>query len=132
MDWKLEVVVIPVSDVDRAKRFYVEQVGFHLDVDVQPTEAMRVVQMTPPGSACSVTIGPLSLDPDAPRGPAVSLQLVVTDIEAARSELVARGVEMSPIQELDPRDGGRFSFFADPDGNNWAVQEIRGTAGEAI
>ena len=129
MDWKLEVVVVPVTDVDRAKDFYVNKMGFTLDVDAQPTPTMRVVQMTPPGSTCSVTIGPSIIDPDAPRGPGASLQLVVKDIEAARQELVERGVEVPQIQELDPRDGGKFLFFADPDGNNWAVQEIRDHVG---
>jgi catechol 2,3-dioxygenase-like lactoylglutathione lyase family enzyme len=129
MDWKLEVVVVPVTDVDRAKDFYVNKMGFTLDVDAQPTPAMRVVQMTPPGSTCSVTIGPSIIDPDAPRGPGASLQLVVKDIEAARRELIERGVEVPQIQELDPRDGGKFLFFADPDGNNWAVQEIRDHVG---
>jgi catechol 2,3-dioxygenase-like lactoylglutathione lyase family enzyme len=129
MDWKLEVVVLPVTDVDRAKSFYVEQMGFHLDVDVQPTEAMRVVQMTPPGSTCSVTIGPNIFEPtDTPRVSA-ALQLVVTDIEAARTELLGRGVDVGEIQVLDPRDGGKFLFFADPDGNGWAIQEIRVAAG---
>jgi catechol 2,3-dioxygenase-like lactoylglutathione lyase family enzyme len=125
MDWKLEVVVIPVTDVDRAKAFYVDQLGFELDADSWPTETMRVVQMTPPGSACSLTIGPLVVAPDAPRGPSANLQLVVNDIEAARAQLVGAGVEVTPVQELDPRDGGRFLFFADPDGNNWAIQEVR-------
>jgi catechol 2,3-dioxygenase-like lactoylglutathione lyase family enzyme len=129
MDWKLEVVVVPVTDVDRAKEFYVDKMGFTLDVDAQPTPAMRVVQMTPPGSTCSVTIGPSIIDPDAPRGPGASLQLVVTDLTAAREELLERGVEVPQIQELDPRDGGRFLFFADPDGNNWAIQEVRDHVG---
>lgn len=132
MDWKLEVVVVPVTDVDRAKAFYVDKLGFRLDVDVQPTEAMRVVQMTPPGSACSVTIGPSIIEPDAPRGPSASLQLVVKDIKAAREQLLANGVEVSDLQVLDPRDGGTFLFFADPDGNNWAIQEIRAHAGASL
>jgi catechol 2,3-dioxygenase-like lactoylglutathione lyase family enzyme len=132
MDWKLEVVVIPVTDVDRAKAFYIERLGFHLDVDTFPTPEMRVVQMTPPGSACSVTIGPLIRDADAPAGPSANLQLVVTDIAAAREQLVANGVEASEVQTLDPRDGGRFVFFADPDGNQWAIQEIRERAGAPL
>ena len=132
MDWKLEVVVVPVTDVDRAKAFYVDQIGFHLDVDTRPTETMRVVQMTPPGSACSVTIGPMMMDAEAPRGTAASLQLVVKDIKAAQQELAERGVEVGEIQVLDPRDGGSFLFFADPDGNNWAVQEIREFAGAEL
>lgn len=129
MDWKLEVVVIPVRDIDRAKSYYVDQLGFHLDVDARPTETMRVVQMTPPGSACSVTIGPVLLEADSAPGSGASLQLVVRDIEAARAQLVERGVEASEIQTLDPRDGGKFVFFSDPDGNNWAIQEIRDHVG---
>jgi catechol 2,3-dioxygenase-like lactoylglutathione lyase family enzyme len=131
MDWKLEVVVVPVTDVDRAKAFYLDKLGFHLDADTWPTETMRVVQMTPPGSACSVTIGPVLADPGAPPGPRASLQLVVTDIEAARAELAERGVEAGDVQVLDPRDGGKFLFLADPDGNPWAVQEIRDQVGAA-
>lgn len=134
MDWKLEVVVVPVTDIDRAKAFYLDKLGFHLDADTQPTETMRVVQMTPPGSACSVTVGPLLIDADGPadRGPAANLQLVVTDIEKARAELVGRGVEVSDIQVLDPRDGGKFVFLSDPDGNGWAVQEIRDRVGAPL
>lgn len=129
MDWKLEVVVVPVSDVDRAKRFYSERVGFVVDVDHRPNERFRVVQMTPPGSACSITIG-TGLTSMAP-GSLQGLQLCVTDIAAARAELAARGVAVSPIQHFE--DGvavdGRgeawnsFIFFSDPDGNAWAVQE---------
>ena len=132
MDWKLEVVVVPVTDIDRAKAFYVDKLGFHLDVDVYPTETMRVVQMTPPGSACSVTIGPVLVDADSPRGPGASFQLVVTDIETARAELVECGVEVSDVQTLDPRDGGKFLFLSDPDGNQWAVQEIRERVGASL
>jgi catechol 2,3-dioxygenase-like lactoylglutathione lyase family enzyme len=128
MDWKLEVVVVPVSDVDRAKQFYSERVGFNVDVDHRVGEQFRVVQLTPPGSACSVTIGKgLS---DMPPGSVKGLQLVVADIEAARAELVSRGVEVSPIQHFDDgvqKDGpggdwNSFIFFSDPDGNGWAVQ----------
>ena len=132
MDWKLEVAVIPVTDIDRAKEFYVDKLGFHLDVDVQPTEEMRVVQMTPPGSACSVVIGPTLVPPGTDLGSAGSLQLVVTDIDAARKHLTEHGVDVSEIQTLDPRDGGKFMFFHDPDGNNWAVQEIRVRAGAPL
>jgi catechol 2,3-dioxygenase-like lactoylglutathione lyase family enzyme len=132
MDWKLEVVVIPVTDIDRAKSFYVDRLGFHLDADTQPTETMRVVQMTPPGSACSLTIGPLLMKDDGVRGSGASLQLVVRDIETARAQLVERGIDASEIQNLDPRDGGKFVFFADPDGNNWAVQEIRNQVGATL
>jgi catechol 2,3-dioxygenase-like lactoylglutathione lyase family enzyme len=132
MDWKLEVVVVPVTDIDRAKDFYVGQLGFRLDADTQPTPEMRVVHMTPPGSACSVVVGPTVLSADADRGPGASFQLVVTDIDAARAELAGRGVEVSPVQTLDPRDGGKFVFFADPDGNNWALQEVRERVGAEL
>lgn len=124
MDWKLEVVVVPVSDVDRSKAWYVEKMGFTLDVDVQPTPAMRVVQLTPPGSACSVTIGPSMLaEGDDGKGRA-SLQLVVSDISAARAELQGRGVDTGDVQVLAAGNGGSFLFFQDPDGNQWAVQEF--------
>jgi len=129
MDWKLEVVVIPVTDVDRAKEFYTGRLGFHLDADTRPTETMRVVHMTPPGSACSVVIGPKVAAAGTDLGSSASLQLVVPDIEAARAQLAERGVEVTPVQTLDPRDGGKFVFFTDPDGNNWAVQEIRERVG---
>ena len=132
MDWKLEVVVVPVTDIDRAKRFYVERLGFHLDADTRPTEAMRVVHMTPPGSACSVVVGPTLVDAGTDLGSGAKLQLVVNDIEAARAQLVERGVEASEVQTLDPRDGGRFVFFTDPDGNGWAVQEIRHHVGATL
>jgi catechol 2,3-dioxygenase-like lactoylglutathione lyase family enzyme len=132
MDWKLEVVVVPVTDVDRAKNFYVGQLGFRLDADTQPTPGMRVVHMTPPGSACSVVVGPTVVSAEAGRGPGASFQLVVPDIEAARAELAGRGIEVSPVQTLDPRDGGKFVFFADPDGNNWAVQEVKERVGAPL
>jgi catechol 2,3-dioxygenase-like lactoylglutathione lyase family enzyme len=129
MDWKLEVVVVPVSDVDRAKRFYSEQVGFNVDVDHRAGEQFRVVQLTPPGSSCSVTIG-AGLSDMAP-GSVKGLQLVVADIEAARAELVSRGVEVSAIQHFEDGvqvegpggDWNSFVFFSDPDGNGWAVQQ---------
>jgi catechol 2,3-dioxygenase-like lactoylglutathione lyase family enzyme len=132
MDWKLEVVVVPVTDVDRAKSFYVGKLGFHLDADTRPTPDLRVVHMTPPGSACSVVVGPTVVSADADLGSGASLQLVVDDIEAARAQLAERGVEVSPVQTLDPRDGGKFVFFRDPDGNNWAVQEIRERVGAPL
>lgn len=130
MDWKLEVVVVPVSDVDRAKRFYSEQVGFVVDVDHRASEKFRAVQMTPPGSACSITVG-TGLG-DMPPGSLKGLQLVVSDIEAARAELVERGVEVSEIQHFEGGvqvagrggDWNSFIFFSDPDGNSWAVQEV--------
>ena len=125
MDFKLEVIGIPVSDVDAAKAFYTEQVGFGLDHDVRPREGMRVVQMTPQGSACSVVIGegmPLG-EPGSSRGP----QLVVEDIDAARAALAARGVPISDVQQLGPEGapGSRFAFFADPDGNGWSLHELK-------
>jgi catechol 2,3-dioxygenase-like lactoylglutathione lyase family enzyme len=132
MDWKLEVVVVPVTDVDRAKSFYVGKLGFHLDADTRPTPDLRVVHMTPPGSACSVVVGPTVVSADADLGSGASLQLVVDDIEAARGQLAERGIEVSPVQTLDPRDGGKFVFFSDPDGNNWAVQEIRERVGAPL
>ena len=132
MDWKLEVVVVPVTDVDRAKSFYVGKLGFHLDADTRPTADLRVVHMTPPGSACSVVVGPTVVGADADLGSGASLQLVVDDIEAARAQLAERGIEVSPVQTLDPRDGGKFVFFSDPDGNNWAVQEIRERVGAPL
>lgn len=130
MDWKLEVVVVPVSDVDRAKQFYSEQVGFHVDVDRTMGETFRIVQMTPPGSACSVSIGTglVAMPPGSLKG----LQLAVSDIEAARAQLVEHGVEVSGIQHFNdgvPADGpggdyNSFIFFNDPDGNAWAVQQV--------
>jgi catechol 2,3-dioxygenase-like lactoylglutathione lyase family enzyme len=132
MDWKLEVVVVPVTDVDRAKSFYVNTLGFNLDADTRPTPDLRVVHMTPPGSACSVVIGPTVVSADADPGPRASLQLVVTDLDAARAQLAERGIEVSGIQTLDPRDGGKFVFFTDPDGNNWAVQEVRERVGAPL
>jgi catechol 2,3-dioxygenase-like lactoylglutathione lyase family enzyme len=124
MDYSLEVIGIPVSDVDAALRFYVDQVGFHLDHDVSNAPGMRVVQLTPNGSPCSVVFGeglPLG-EPGTTRG----LQLVVSDIDAARAELAGRGVPISEVMQLGPEGtvGSRFAFFDDPDGNGWAVQEI--------
>ena len=134
MHYKLELVLIPVTDVDRAKAFYTERCGFTLDVDHQPNEQFRVVQMTPPGSACSITIG-IGLSDAAP-GSYRGTHLVVTDIEAAHSELTARGVQVSDIRHMTP-DGWKpgadpahtnynsFADFADPDGNTWVLQERR-------
>ena len=119
MDWKLELVAVPVADVDRAKAFYTEQVGFHADVDQRVNEGVRFVQLTPPGSACSIAIG-TGLTQMAP-GSVEGLQLVVPDIEAAHAELAGRGVAVSQIQDFP---WGRFVFFSDPDGNRWAVQQL--------
>ncbi len=119
MDWKLELVAVPVTDVDRAIAFYTEQAGFNLDYDHKVNEGLRFVQLTPPGSACSIALG-LGISDAAP-GSVKGLQLVVADADAARAELVARGVEASEVQDYP---WGRFTFFADPDGNGWAVQQL--------
>ena len=129
MNWKIEVVVVPVSAADRAKRFYSEQLGFNVDVDRSFGEAFRVVQLTPPGSACSISFGP-GLSPMEP-GSLKGLQLVVSDVEAARAALVERGVDVSPVQHFEDGtladgpggDWNSFIFFDDPDGNSWAVQQ---------
>ncbi len=131
MKWTLEVVVVPVSDVERAKAFYAEQLGFAVDHDTKVSEGNRIVQLTPPGSGCSIVIGE-GLVPPMPAGSMKGLQLVVPDLEAARAELVERGVEVSEIQVLGesptpqphPLDNVGFVFFADPDGNAWGVQQI--------
>jgi catechol 2,3-dioxygenase-like lactoylglutathione lyase family enzyme len=125
MDLKLEVVPIPVSDVDAAKAFYTEQVGFNLDHDVSPGNGMRIVQMTPPGSACSVVIGE-GLPLGAP-GSVKGVQLVVEDVDSVRDMLAERGVAVGDVQQLGPEGtpGSRFVFFEDPDGNGWAVQEYK-------
>ena len=134
MDFKLELVLIPVSDVDRAKSFYTQKAGFNLDVDTRVGDEMRVVQMTPPGSACSIGIG--TGITDAAPGSVRGTHLVVCDILAARAELVERGVDVSEVQHFesgkwvpgpDPlrRDFSSFAFFSDPDGNSWVVQEGR-------
>jgi predicted enzyme related to lactoylglutathione lyase len=120
MDWKLELVGVPVSDVDRAKAFYTEQVGFNLDHDHTVSDEIRFVQLTPPGSACSIAIGKGVVD--TPPGSLQSLQLVVADADAARAQLVGRGVEASEVQDFP---WGRFVFFKDPDGNGWSIQEIQ-------
>ncbi len=134
MDFKLELVLVPVSDVDRAKAFYTAKAGFSLDVDHRAGDEFRVVQMTPPGSACSITIG-IGVTDAAP-GSVRGLHLVVTDIDAARSELVGRGMEVGEVKHFesggwvpgpDPerRDYGSFADFSDPDGNSWVLQEAR-------
>jgi predicted enzyme related to lactoylglutathione lyase len=121
MDWRLELVQVPVSDVDRAKSFYTEKAGFTADHDHRVNDDIRFVQLTPPGSACSIAIGTgLS---DMRPGSVQGLQVVVSDIEAARAELVKRGVEVSKVQEFP---WGSFVFFNDPDGNAWSVQQIPG------
>ena len=119
MDWKLELIAVPVSDVDRAKEFYVDKVGFNADHDHQVSDELRFVQLTPPGSACSIALGTGIVD--TPPGSVKGLQLVVPDADAARAELLERGVEVGEVQEFP---WGRFVFFEDPDGNGWSVQEI--------
>lgn len=119
MDWKLELVAVPVTDVDRAKSFYVDQVGFSADLDHRVSDQMRFVQLTPPGSACSIAIGQGIVD--STPGSTAGLQLVVADIDAARTELLDRGVEVGEVQEFP---WGSFLFFADPDGNRWSVQAL--------
>jgi predicted enzyme related to lactoylglutathione lyase len=118
MDFKLELVPIPVTDVDRAKAFYTEQAGFNADHDHTVSDEIRFVQLTPPGSACSISLGKGLVD--TPPGSIQGLQLVVDDVNAAHAELSGRGVEVSDVQEFP---WGRFVFFSDPDGNGWAVQE---------
>ncbi len=124
MDWKLELVPLPVADVERAKAFYMDKVGFNLDHDVRNGE-LRVVQLTPPGSACSIVIGKGIVN--TPPGSVKLLHLVVPDIRAARAELVARGVEVTEVQDFG--GGITMAFFDDPDGNSWAVQHIAPGAG---
>jgi catechol 2,3-dioxygenase-like lactoylglutathione lyase family enzyme len=137
VEFKLELLLLPVADVDRAKKFYTETMGFHLDVDFEPNDDFRVVQMTPPGSACSITVGKGLTD--AAPGSVRGTHLVVTDIEAARAELVERGVDVSEVRHMvegewqpgpDPQhaDYGSFADFADPDGNTWILQERRSEA----
>jgi catechol 2,3-dioxygenase-like lactoylglutathione lyase family enzyme len=131
VNWTLEVVVVPVTDIDRAKTFYTDQVGFVVDHDTVINDDVRVVQLTPPGSGCSIVIGKGAV-PDMPPGSLKGLQLVVPDIHRARAELLERGVAVSEVQRLgdnpvpvaDPLDNVGFVFFADPDGNAWAVQQI--------
>jgi catechol 2,3-dioxygenase-like lactoylglutathione lyase family enzyme len=119
MDYKLELIAVPVSDVDRAKSFYVDQVGFNADHDHQVRDELRFVQLTPPGSACSIAIGTgvATTEPGSLQG----LQLVVDDADAAHDDLQSRGVPVSDVQDFP---WGRFAFFQDPDGNGWAVQQI--------
>jgi predicted enzyme related to lactoylglutathione lyase len=119
MDWKIELVSIPVTDVDRAKAFYVEKAGFNADHDHTVSDELRFVQLTPPGSACSIALGKglVGGEPGSVKG----IQMVVPDIEAAHAELTERGVDVSDVQDFP---WGRFVFFADPDGNEWAVQQL--------
>jgi predicted enzyme related to lactoylglutathione lyase len=119
MDWKLELVAVPVSELDRAKAFYTEKAGFNADHDQRVSSEIRFIQLTPPGSACSIAIGTGIVD--TPPGSVQGLQLVVSDINAARAELLERGVEVSEVEEFP---WGSFVFFSDPDGNGWSVQQL--------
>ena len=119
MDWKLELVAVPVSDVDRAKAFYTEKVGFNADHDHRVSEGLRFVQLTPPGSACSIALGEGLVEGEP--GSLKGLQLVVSDINAAHAQLAERGVTVSEVQEFA---WGSFVFFSDPDGNRWSVQQL--------
>ena len=125
MDLKLELIPVPVADIDRAKSFYVEQVGFRLDHDVRPGPTVRVVQLTPPGSACSIVLGEGMAGIVMPAGSLRGLHLVVADVAAARAELAGRGVAMGPIQDMGTI---KYAGFKDPDGNTWTLQEISGRA----
>jgi len=120
MDMRLELVPLPVADVERSKAFYVDVVGFHLDHDVQPGNGMRIVQLTPPGSACSVVVG-TGMGNGPEHGTVKNLHLVVSDIGAARDELVNRGLQITEIHDMG---GVKYAYFSDPDGNSWALQEI--------
>jgi len=139
MDWTLEVVVVPVTDIDRAKAFYADQLGFNVDHDTRVSDEVRFVQLTPPGSGCSIVLGPREMEPGSLKG----LQLVVGDVRAAHAQLVERGVAASEIQVFAP-DGPRsaregddlnnvgFVYFDDPDGNSWAVQQITDRAANPL
>ena len=130
MDMKLELVPIPVADVDRAKAFYAEKLGFVADVDVRPADGVRVVQLTPPGSACSIGLGTGLAAYEAEPGSVRGLHLVVTDIEAARAELIGRGVDVGEIQDVG--GGVRYAGFEDPDGNGWTLQVMPWRTGDAF
>lgn len=131
MDWTLEVVVLPVSDIDRSIAFYRDQVGFVLDHDTR-TEQMRVAQLTPVGSGCSIVVGDLPAQREMAPGSMRGLQLCVADAAAARQQLLDRGVQVSEINVFDERDGGTFFGFSDPDGNTWAVQQLKARAAKPL
>jgi catechol 2,3-dioxygenase-like lactoylglutathione lyase family enzyme len=131
MDWTLELVIVPVSDLDASIAFYRDQVGFDLDHEVK-NEHMHVAQLTPRGSGCSIVIGNLPMQSDMAPGSLRGVQLVVADATAARDELVSRGIECSEIQVIDERDGGTFFGFADLDGNTWTVQQIQARADKPL
>ncbi len=130
MEMKLELVPIPVTDVDRAKAFYAEQLGFVVDVDVSPADGVRVVQLTPPGSACSIGLGTGLHAYEAPPGSVRALHLVVADIERARAELIERGIEVGPVQDVG--GGVRYAGLEDPDGNTLVLQEMSWRTGDAF
>ncbi|WP_395728853.1 VOC family protein [Nakamurella sp.] len=131
MDWTLEVVLLPVADLDRAIEFYRDKIGFDLDHDTE-NEHMHVAQLTPRGSGCSIVVGNLPGQNEMAPGSMRGLQLVVADAAAARAELIGRGVECAEISVFDERDGGTFFGFADPDGNTWAVQQIKARADKPL
>ena len=131
MDWTLEVVIVPTADLDRSIAFYRDRVGFDLDHDTR-NEHMHIAQLTPRGSGCSIVVGTLPAQNQMAPGSLHGLQLVVADAQAARAELVERGVECSEIQVFDERDGGTFFGFSDPDGNSWAVQQIQARAANPL
>ena len=131
MDWTLEVVIVPVSDLDQAIAFYRDKLGFALDHDTR-NEHMHVAQLTPPGSGCSIVVGDLPSQKQMTPGSLHGLQLVVSDAAAARQQLIDRGVEASEVTVFDERDGGTFFGFSDPDGNSWAVQQIKARAAKPL
>jgi len=131
MDWTLEVVIVPVSDLDQAIAFYRDKLGFALDHDTR-NEHMHVAQLTPPGSGCSIVVGDLPSQKQMTPGSLHGLQLVVADAAAARRQLIERGVDASEITVFDERDGGTFFGFSDPDGNSWAVQQIKARAAKPL
>ena len=131
MDWTLEVVIVPVSDLDQAIAFYRDKLGFALDHDTS-NEQMHVAQLTPPGSGCSIVVGDLPSQKQMTPGSLHGLQLVVADAAAARQQLIERGVDASEITVFDERDGGTFFGFSDPDGNSWAVQQIKARAAKPL
>ncbi|MEU5362712.1 VOC family protein [Streptomyces sp. NPDC005925] len=136
MDMTLEVIPLPVSDIDRARDFYRDKVGFHVDIDQEVVPGLRIVQLTPPGSGCSIALGDsvweLTGGPRPAAGSYQGLQLCVADIETARAELVARGLEVSEPVRYAPSDGATFVYFSDPDGNGWSIQEYRRRATEPL
>ncbi|MEV6505532.1 VOC family protein [Streptomyces sp. NPDC051642] len=134
MDMTLEVIVLPVSDVDRAKEFYRDKVGFHVDLDSEVMEGVRIVQLTPPGSGCSIAlVDGLQIPTGSPQpGTYHGMQLCVQDAKAAYDELTARGLEVSEPVQFAPQDGATFMYFKDPDGNGWAIQEYRKRAAEPL